>query len=98
MAGPAGVTDNCLTARSSGRRRPDTYTTRPGSSLLFPSLCLPTGTLKLPEPGKLPVSGHRGGMMPKRRRTRAQNCARSDAAERRLNGEYVAERNKPPPL
>ena len=26
-----------------------TYTTKPGSALLFPTLCLPTGTLWLPQ-------------------------------------------------
>jgi hypothetical protein len=37
-------------------------------------------------------------MMPKRRRTRAENLARSMEAERRLNDDHVAERNKPPPF
>ena len=74
-----------------------TYTTRPGSALLFPTLCLPTGTLSLPEPDTVEIRD-RGVMMPKRRRTRAQDAAYRTDAERRLNDAYVAERNKPPPF
>ena len=74
-----------------------TYTTRPGSALLFPSLCEPTAALSLPEPDSV-VSGDRGVMMPKRRRTRAQDRAYRIDAERRLNDAYVAERNMPPPF
>ena len=73
-----------------------TYTTRPGSRLLFPTLCEPTDTLVLPEPTG-PI-GDRGVMMPKRRRTRARDRAYRIAAERRLNDAYVAERNRPPPF
>jgi hypothetical protein len=76
-----------------------TYTTKPGSALLFPTLCRPTATLW--PPGQEPtvrLRGDRGAMMPKRRRTRAENLARRIEAERRLNDEYVAERNKPPPF
>jgi hypothetical protein len=46
----------------------------------------------------VPPSDGRGLMMPTRRRTRAENLARRIEAERRLNDEYVAERNKPPPF
>ena len=76
-----------------------TYTTKPGSALLFPALCQPTGTLWLRghEPKVWP-SGDRGLMMPKRRRTRAENLAKRIEAERKLNDDYVAERNKPPPF
>jgi hypothetical protein len=35
--------------------------------------------------------------MPRRTRTRKQNRKRSIEAERRLNDDHVAERNKPPP-
>ncbi len=76
-----------------------TYTTHPGSMLLFPALCAPTGELW--PPGQEPVvepSAERGAMMPKRRHTRAENRQRAIEAERRLNDEYVAERNKPPPF
>ncbi|WP_041311166.1 HNH endonuclease signature motif containing protein [Mycobacterium sp. JS623] len=76
-----------------------TYTTKPGSVLLFPTLCRPTGTLWAPghEPTVNPKN-NRGLMMPKRKRIRAEKLARRIDAERRLNDEYVAERNKPPPF
>jgi hypothetical protein len=76
-----------------------TYTTKPGSAALFPALCQPTATLWRPghEPAVEP-RGERGLMMPKRRRTRAENLARRIQAERKLNDDYVAERNKPPPF
>lgn len=65
------------------------YTTYPGSRLLFPALCLPTG--RLPEPAaRKPDCPGRTLMMPTRRRTRAQNRAQAIAAERALN-------TKPPP-
>ncbi|MGZ4583912.1 MAG: DUF222 domain-containing protein [Mycobacterium sp.] len=74
-----------------------TYTTRPGSRLLFPALCLPTG--ELPTAATLPVlSAQRGLMMPTRRRTRAQDRAHRIDAERALNDAHVAERNQPPPF
>ena len=76
-----------------------TYTTKPGSALLFPTLCQPTGTLWHPHTNPQSASrGDRGLMMPKRRRTRAENLARRIQAERKLNDDYVAERNKPPPF
>jgi hypothetical protein len=37
-------------------------------------------------------------MIPMRRPTRAENLARRIEAERKLNDDYVAERNKPPPF
>jgi len=42
--------------------------------------------------------GDRGLMMPKRRRTRAQDRDHRIDAERALNAAHVAERNKPPPF
>lgn len=74
------------------------YTTKPGSALLFPTLCLPTGELQLSEHEPTLDLDGRGAMMPKRRRTRVQNLQRRIEAERRLNDEYVIERNKPPPF
>jgi hypothetical protein len=76
-----------------------TYTTKPGSLHLFPTLCQPTATLWRPgdEPN-VPPSDGRGLMMPKRRRTRAENLAKRIQAERKLNDDYIAERNKPPPF
>lgn len=66
-----------------------TYTTHPGSRLLFPALCLPTGTLPTPSTRPPDPTG-RTLMMPTRRRTRAQNRAAAIKAERALN-------TKPPP-
>jgi hypothetical protein len=76
-----------------------TYTTKPGSAALFPALCRPTATLWQPghEPTVWP-SADRGLMMPRRRRTRAENLARRIEAERKLNDDHIAERNKPPPF
>jgi hypothetical protein len=63
-----------------------TYVTTPGSALLFPSLCLSTGGMPAPEADLPPdYCGDRTAMMPKRRRTRAQNRAHRIATERRQN-------------
>ncbi|MGA3255124.1 MAG: HNH endonuclease signature motif containing protein [Mycobacterium sp.] len=63
-----------------------TYVTTPGSALLFPSLCLSTGGLPAPEADpSLDYCAERSAMMPKRRRTRAQNRAHRIATERRHN-------------
>lgn len=76
-----------------------TYTTRPGSAELFPTLCRSTGELAEPEPGtNAEWARDRGAMMPRRRHTRAHDRARVIAAERRLNDPFVAERNRPPPF
>ena len=74
-----------------------TYTTRPGSRLLFPTLCMPTGEPPA-APTTSPPSAQRTLMMPTRRRTRAQDRAYRIDAERALNATPVAERNQPPPL
>ncbi|WNG86491.1 DUF222 domain-containing protein [Mycobacterium sp. ITM-2016-00317] len=78
-----------------------TYTTHPGSRLLFPALCRPTGTLWTGDPPEPVISPHRGTKMPKRRNTRAHNRARSIEAERRRNRKQRAPDNdvpaKPPP-
>jgi hypothetical protein len=74
-----------------------TYTTRPGSRLLFPTLCLPTGQLPAAPTTELPP-GQRGIMMPTRRRTRQQDRAYRISAERALNAAHVAERSQPPPF
>jgi hypothetical protein len=63
-----------------------TYVTTPGSALLFPSLCRPTGAILAPEAEPpLDDRGERTAMMPKRRRTRAQDRAHRIATERRQN-------------
>ncbi len=64
-----------------------THVTTPGSALLFPSLCYAVGGMPTPE-ADLPLDdycGQRSAMMPKRRRTRAQNRAQRIASERRHN-------------
>jgi hypothetical protein len=79
-----------------------TYTTYPGSRLLFPALCRPTGTLWIGDPPVAAVSDRRGAMMPRRRNTRAHNRARAIAAERKLSGEQCTRDNEygndPPPF
>ncbi|WP_197374313.1 HNH endonuclease signature motif containing protein [Mycolicibacterium baixiangningiae] len=73
-----------------------TYTTQPGSALLFPTLCIPTAPIpKITATVNTPNSGLK---MPKRSRTRAKDRAYRIDIERRLNDELVAERNKPPPF
>ena len=63
-----------------------TYVTTPGSALLFPSLCLSTGGIPAIEADPpTEYCGERTAMMPKRRRTRAQDRARRVATERKQN-------------
>ena len=60
-----------------------TYITTPGSAVLFPTLGVPTGALDAI--GDLRRSADRAAMMPRRRRTRAQNRTRYIATERQRN-------------
>jgi hypothetical protein len=54
--------------------------------LLFPILCAPTGDLPSSHSDRIqPRCGDRAAMMPKRRRTRAQNRAHHINGERRQN-------------
>jgi hypothetical protein len=62
-----------------------TYVTTPGSALLFPGLCAPTAELPAIHPTSAQRCTDRSLMMPKRRRTRAQNRADYKATERRHN-------------
>jgi Domain of unknown function (DUF222) len=63
-----------------------TYVTTPGSALLFPSLCRAVGGIPAPEaPLPQDYCAERTAMMPKRRRTRAQDRANRRATERRQN-------------
>jgi hypothetical protein len=65
-----------------------TYATTPGSALLFPGLCSPTGDLRPPEPAApLNYCHEQIVMMPKRRRTRRQDRTHRVATERRQNRE-----------
>lgn len=61
------------------------YVTTPGSAWLFPSLVAPTAEPPhAPRPPRA-ADGDRTAMMPRRRRTRAQNRAHAIAAERSRN-------------
>jgi hypothetical protein len=64
-----------------------TYITTPGSALLFPSLCYSVGGLPAAEADPPPQDycAERTAMMPKRRRTRAQDRAAKVATERKHN-------------
>ncbi|OBH53028.1 hypothetical protein A5687_07900 [Mycobacterium mantenii] len=62
-----------------------TYVTTPGSALLFPSLCAPTGEILAPAAPRAEPCGERTAMMPRRNRTRAQNRAHRVATERGQN-------------
>jgi hypothetical protein len=63
-----------------------TYVTTPGSAVLFPALCAPTGVLPPRDPDRAhPRCGERAAMMPKRRRSRAANRAHRINTERRQN-------------
>ncbi len=65
-----------------------THVTTPGSALLFPSLCQAVGGMPAPEADPpQDYCGDRSAMMPKRRRTRAQDHAYRVATERRHNRE-----------
>lgn len=66
-----------------------TYTTKPGGSLFFPALAIPTGTLVLPTAMAAPGE-NRGIMMPARRRTRAQDRAARINWERGINEARIA--------
>jgi hypothetical protein len=73
-----------------------TYVTTPGSALLFPSLCRPTGDLPPHVNRPTEHCGERTAMMPRRRRTRAQNRAQRIATERRQNHHLSYRRPAPP--
>jgi hypothetical protein len=81
------------------------YTTHPGSRLLFPRLCRPTAAVTAREELRdAPGTGAttRGLMMPRRKQTRAQQRANNIEDQRRANEPFaaarIAERNKPPPF
>ncbi|WP_406816089.1 HNH endonuclease signature motif containing protein [Mycobacterium sp. M23085] len=61
------------------------YVTIPGSALLFPNLCVPTGACPTPTASSVERCADRAAMMPRRRRTRAQDRAARVAVERRRN-------------
>lgn len=73
-----------------------TYTTYPGSRLLFPRWNTHTGPVAAP--AVAPQGVNRGLMMPTRRRSRAADRAYRIRCERALNDAHVSERNRPPPF
>jgi Domain of unknown function (DUF222) len=66
-----------------------TYTTTPGGSFFFPALGASTGELKFP-PGTATPGIARGLMMPRRKRTRAQDRRHRITSERRINDARLA--------
>jgi hypothetical protein len=72
-----------------------TYTTKPGGSLFFPALAVPTGEPPPPPPMTEPHP-NRTAMMPKRKRTRADERAYRIALERRRNAARIGD--DPPPF
>lgn len=84
------------------------YTTRPAGAEFFAQLARPTGEIRISQHHR-PDDIHRGVMMPRRKRTRAQDKAYRVARERRRNTErltaeelFLAERlardDEPPPF
>jgi hypothetical protein len=65
-----------------------TYITKPGGSLFFPALAVPTGEPPPPPPVR-ETHPNRCAMMPKRKRTRAEERAYRLALERRHNTERI---------
>ena len=61
-----------------------TYRTVPGSRLLVPELCVPTGKLEL-STSRVRECFDRGAMMPRRKRTRAADRHQRIMAERNAN-------------
>ena len=62
-----------------------TYTTQPGSRILFPTLCRPTAAPVAERTRTDYRHTNRGVMMPRRKSTRAENQARAIEDERRHN-------------
>lgn len=84
------------------------YVTKPGGTLLFPALAVPTGALVLPK-GAPPAGENRGLMMPTRKQSRAQERAARISWERGINelrlaaedarrAERIAACYEPPPF
>ncbi|WP_197382557.1 HNH endonuclease signature motif containing protein [Mycolicibacterium mengxianglii] len=74
-----------------------TYTTKPGSALLFPAVNI-TSAPVTPDAPQAGGGGDRTVAMPKRKRSRAKERAYRIKAERARNDAHVAERNQPPPF
>jgi Domain of unknown function (DUF222) len=78
-----------------------TYSTHPGSRILFPDLCRPTAPVVHSDIPATATPG-RALAMPRRKQTRVHNRAEAINSERRHNQPLVeaeaAERNRPPPF
>src|ERR1700682_5223961 len=74
-----------------------TYTTKPGGSLFFPQLAIPTGKL-VRAAATSPPDAIRPVMMPTRRRTRTQDRAYRLQYERGVNEARLAANFEPPPF
>ena len=76
------------------------FVTTPGSALLFPTLCVPTGDFPSPPAPSGERCGDRTAMMPLRTTTRAQNRAHRIATERRRNNCNIVSHSggEPPPF
>jgi hypothetical protein len=70
------------------------YVTHPGSALLFPALCAPTGALPVATPST-DRCGDKTAKMPRRSQTRTQQRTTAILAERRANHQHHT--NPPPP-
>ena len=68
------------------------YTTKPGGSLFFPQLAIPTAELVIPQASG-PPAANRALMMPRRTRTRAQDRAYRIALERQHNTARIARKH-----
>ena len=87
--------DGTVVWRSPGGQ---TYTTQPGSRLLFPSLCLPTATVSTTAASSTSAAPGSTLTMPRRARTRAEDRASRIDDERRLNAaELQGNSNADPP-
>jgi hypothetical protein len=60
------------------------FVTHPGSALIFPALCIPTGPIT-PTAPDTERCGDNTAMMPRRTHTRTQNHSAKILAERRAN-------------
>jgi hypothetical protein len=77
-----------------------TYTTRPGSALLFPDLARPTAPVVTKHIPEDTACGDRGAMMPRRRRTRDHDRAYRIRRERQANADatdFSDDHTRPPP-
>jgi len=70
-----------------------TYTTKPAGALFFPILATPTGEIAIAKPDREPCQG-RWLMMPRRKKTRAQERRYRISGERRINEARIFEEQR----